>query len=118
MNRLLTFLVLLLFASAASAQTTVPQDKTATKGSQTSSEKAVMQDGNSAAPASPDKAVMQDGNSATEKKAVMQDGNSATEKKDQKEHKCNEKCRTTKHNLLHGEKGHTCAEECKKADKK
>lgn len=75
--------------------------------SATKNEKAVMQDGNAV---KENKAVMQDGNSATsnERKAVMQDGNSKLA-----EHKCNDKCKSGKHEYLHGEKGHSCTDACK-----
>lgn len=34
--------------------------------------------------------------------------------KEAKEHKCNPGCNSVKHNNLHGEKGHTCTDNCKK----
>ncbi len=33
-----------------------------------------------------------------------------------KKHVCNKECTKDKHNLMHGEKGHKCGEECKKKE--
>lgn len=103
MKNLILFLFAMIVAAVASAQE--PSKKSSTE---TSNQKVVMQDGNSAT--QNNKAVMQDGNSAkSEKKAVMQDGNSKLA-----DHKCNDKCKSGKHEYLHGEKGHQCVEACKK----
>ncbi|MEN9684347.1 MAG: hypothetical protein RLZZ28_133 [Bacteroidota bacterium] len=40
------------------------------------------------------------------------------EKTAEKEHKCTKACTKEKHAYVHGEKGHTCGESCKKMEKK